>query len=332
MKDKSKKRCSKGRMDFIQKIESFKDNVDGSVTFRAILIPDPKRYEKLVVDGKDVYKDKFTDLIIPVDVIKKACEKVSIENPVPIYFSPPKLENPCDFLKEKREELLNNWDKEIVVTNESKSIDSLLGNLCGKETLFSILYVDLEGSTELSYALSSEDNEKIVKIFLNKMIEVIDLYRGYILKISGDCVIGIFPSEVNAPNACDNCVQAAITMRSIIEDVINPIFSSKQFPQIGYHIGMDIGKVKITNIGFADVASFIDVIGYPMNLTSKIQAYASHNEILMGKELFSNIHCGWQEKCCRKKLGDPWKMKDPWDENKLYDLFSVDVKWDCKSE
>jgi len=332
LKKNTKKTETPIRFDFVQKVESYEKTPDGLlVTFSMIL--DPKRYETIEVNGKKAYKDKNTGEIIPEKVLESALSKVSPDNPLPIYSSPPKRNDPCNYLLEKKKEIEKNWNgQDTTLNNGSNSIDTLLTQLAGKDILFSIMYVDLKDSTELSYNQTPEINEKIIKIFINQMIQIIDLYNGFVLKVLGDCVIGIFPSEPNAPNACDNIFLAAIMMRNIIEDVINPIFLSKNYPIIGYHIGMDLGRVKITNIGATDIAKFLDVIGYPMNLTSKIQAQAGHNEILIGRQLFSMIHCQWQKHCNIKKLDDSWKLRDPQNQHKIYELYSIDTKWNCKDE
>jgi class 3 adenylate cyclase len=79
-------------------------------------------------------------------------------------------------------------------------------------------------------------------------------------------------------------------MCSVVEDVINPIFAEKGFPEIGFRIGADIGSVRARGFGAHDVASVIDLIGYPMNLTKKIQNKAGHNGILIGRQLYELIH------------------------------------------
>ena len=144
-----------------------------------------------------------------------------------------------------------------------------------------------------------------------QMARVIDNFRGYVFKFVGDCVIGIFPADINFTSMCDNTIQSAMIMRSVIEYVINPVFIEKGLPQIGCHIGLDIGSVRIDRVGALNVAAFDDLIGYPMNLTAKIQSRAGYNEILLGKNLFSLLHCNWQEQCEKKDLGSTWTMKDP---------------------
>lgn len=118
-------------------------------------------------------------------------------------------------------------------------------------------------------------------------------------------------------------------MCSVLEDVINPVFSAKGLHEIGFHIGVDIGVVRAERFGALDVASFDDLIGYSMNLTAKIQSKAGHNEILIGRNLYELIHNNWQKYCEKVDLGEEWKMKDP-RQDAIYDVYRCRVKWICK--
>lgn len=117
-------------------------------------------------------------------------------------------------------------------------------------------------------------------------------------------------------------------MWSIVEDVINPILVQKGLPEIGFHIGVDIGQVRAEKFGALDIAAFDDLIGYTMNLTAKIQSKAGHNEILIGRQLYELIHNSWQAYCSRIDLGDNWKMGDP-RFKAPYEVYKFSAKWVC---
>ncbi len=172
---------------------------------------------------------------------------------------------------------------------------------------FVILYVDLAGSTKLSAALDVDTYTKIIKIFLMQMAKAINNCKGYILKYVGDCVIGYFPAETNYNSMCDNAIMAGMLMGDVVENVINPIFISKGLPQIGYHIGIDVGEAKVIDIGAKGISSAQDIIGEIMNLTAKIQAIAGRNEIMIGENIYHLIHCNWQEKCLEARLPESWQ-------------------------
>ena len=325
MDDKENKKERPFRMDFIQEVVKSEKQENGSTVLMIEMIPDPKRYDTIEIDGEVAYMDRFTNDVIPMSALKN----IKMMHGAPIYYSPPKQGDFCSYLKERKAELLENWNKEYPLMDTKGSLEELLRELKGKDSQIVILYVDMEGSTRISSEVDLDTNLKIIKIFLMQMARVIDNFRGYVLKFVGDCVIGIFHADTNFTSMADNAIQSAMIMRCVTEDVINPVFAEKGLPQIGCHIGLDIGTVRIDKVGAIDVAAFDDLIGYPMNLTAKIQSQAGHNEILLGRNLFELLHCGWQEHCKMIDLGEKWTMKNPYDES-TYQIYRFLGKWVCK--
>lgn len=313
------------RMDFIQEVVKSTEKEDGSMIATIRLIPDPKRYKTVEVDGEIIYEDRFTGYKIPLN----ALEKIKYQQNTPVYYSPPKQEDYCSYLKKNKTELLQNWNQKYQLRDDFEPLKNHLKKLNGKDTKVVILYVDMEGSTRISSTVDPDMNTKIIKIFLMQMSQTIDNFRGYVHKFVGDCVIGIFPADENCTNMADNAIQSAVIMRSVIEDVVNPVFADKGLPEIGFHIGLDMGTVRVDKIGATDVASFDDLIGYPMNLTAKIQSHAGHNEILLGRNLFDSLHCGLQEHCKKIDLGEAWTMEDLY-HGDIYQLYIFNGKWVCK--
>ena len=289
-------------------------------------IPDPERYELGEFEGKPAYLDKSTRTLILWEPFKEGLEK---SGRLPLVRISPKQPDFCTYLRDRKSELLENWDKKYDIEPNQKRIEELLRKLSGSETLTVILYVDLESSTRFSSELNPEIYDKMIRIFLMQMAKIIDNFEGYVLKFDGDCVIGIFPAEHTWTSTCDNAIQATIMMRSVVEDAINPIFAEKGFPEIGFHIGADIGSVRASGFGLRDVASVTDLIGYSMNLTKKIQTKAGHNGILIGRNLYELIHINWQKYCKKEYLDKDWKMKDPQNKKEIYEVYRCKAKWVC---
>lgn len=321
MEEIDKKKLVPRRMDMITTPASFTEDEE-RIYVKFEMKPDPKRYDEIEFNGKPAFLDKFTRTVIPWDSFVQGMENAG---EIPIVRNDPKQLDFCAFLKERKSELIDNWDNKYLLERDRKPVDRLLEELCGRETNVVILYVDMEGSTRLSSKIDLDIYAKIIKIFLMQMSQIIDNFRGYVLKFVGDCVIGIFPAEGNFINTCDNAIQAAMIMCSIVEDVINPVFVAKGLPEIGFHIGADIGVVRADRFGILDVASFDDLIGYSMNLTAKIQSKAGHNETLIGKNLYDLIHNTWQKYCEKKDLGEEWKIKDPRREE-IYEVYRCSAK------
>lgn len=321
--EKEKKRAM--RMDFIHEVVLSRKCKDGTTEFVMKLTPNPKRYDFIEINGEVAFKDRFTGIAIHESALKN----IKMMHGAPIFYSPPKQPDYCSYLKERKAELLGHWDEKYPLMDTQRPFEGFLSKLRGKDTQIVILYVDMAGSTRISSEVDPETNLKIIKIFLMQMAKVIDNFRGYVLKFMGDCAIGIFPADENFTSMSDNAIQAAMIMRSVVEDVINTVFVEKRLPPIGCHIGLDIGSVRVDKVGALDVAAFDDLIGYSMNLTAKIQSHAGHEEILLGRNLFELLHCRWQEHCEKLDLGQTWTMKEPLS-GCTYEVYRFLGKWVCK--
>ena len=186
----------------------------------------------------------------------------------------------------------------------------------------------MAGSTQLSENLDENTNIKVVKLFLMQVSKIVDLYDGYVFKLNGDCVIGVFPADENYTGMSDNSIRACTTIRGLIDHVLCPIFKEKGIPNIGYHIGLDMGVVNVDPIGAAGVISSLDMIGRDMNIAAKIEQKAGLNEILLGRRLYEVLHCSLQARCREVNLGSSWKLQDP-ERKGIYRVFRYDGIWNC---
>ncbi len=177
-----------------------KKNEDGTSDLWIKMRPDPKRYQLTTKNGVEGYFSESDQLFIPLEELYKSWEDLKGK---PIYISPPYELDFSRYLEKISTQLLENWDTKYNLPDEVQISDLFLKYVKDNVIQFVILYVDLAGSTKLSAELDIETYTKIIKIFLMQMAKAINNCRGYILKYSGDCVIGYFPAEtiVNSPKS-----------------------------------------------------------------------------------------------------------------------------------
>ena len=119
--------------------------------------------------------------------------------------------------------------------------------------------------------------------------EAIENLNGYVLKYAGDAVIAFFPSGFNKYLTCDNTFRCAESMINIIKDGINPILSKHDYPSLSVKIGIDEGENIVFQYGY-DKSSQVDILGYTMNVTSKITSITSPNRISVGENVYKLLH------------------------------------------
>lgn len=152
-----------------------------------------------------------------------------------------------------------------------------------------IMYVDMVGSTKMSMTLPTEKVVTIIKAFSHELSSVIESYGGFVLKYVGDAIIAFFPSEFNKYLTCDRAYCCAKSMTSVLINDINPVFHRHGYPDLKIKIGMAEGQNVVIQYG-RDKSSQIDLIGYVMNVTSKIASLSLPNRISVGGTFYTLLH------------------------------------------
>lgn len=173
-------------------------------------------------------------------------------------------------------------------TSIKRGQDYLIRHVDTKVSLV-VMYADLVGSTKMSMTLPVEKLVTVVRAFSHELSAVIESLNGYVLKYAGDAIIAFFPSGFNKYLTCDNAFRCARSMTKIISDSINPIFSKHDFPSLAVKIGIDEGENIVFQYGY-DKSSQIDILGYTMNVTSKITSITAPNKISVGENVYKLLH------------------------------------------
>lgn len=150
------------------------------------------------------------------------------------------------------------------------------------------MFIDINGSTELSLSLPDNKFTLMVQCFAQEISNLILAYGGYVFKYEGDAIIALFPAMYDDMLACKNAVNGSRAILDIIIKVINPAFTVHDLPEITVKIGLAYGKTSIVLYGKSIEKSHIDIIGPSISVASKIMSIAKPNQVLVG-ELIYNI-------------------------------------------
>ena len=224
-----------------------------------------------------------------------------------------------------------------------------LRNQVGGRLEMSTLFVDLVGSTHLSRVLPERTLTFLMTSFAHEMAYLVEAFDGYTLKFVGDAVIGYFVGADSAGRAA----QCSIGMLYKTKYVLNEMFSDLKlneitrfldelhpdtitneqsnllkdmmnFPDFAVKVGLNHGTNTVIRYGRADQdSSTVDLIGYPLNLTAKIQARARPNEVLAGEHLYDALPPSLQGKFAARRP-DGWNYCHPGTDN-TYNLYSLSV-------
>jgi adenylate cyclase len=180
-------------------------------------------------------------------------------------------------------------DKGVQIDLSTESCKRFLRRRVNQRVGVVILYVDIDGSTKMSMALSPEKFAMILHVFSQEMSLITSEYGGYVLKYVGDAIIALFPAEYDTGQASKNAVDCAKDMQRIVKECINPELSAREFPEISVKMSIDYGDVQVVLYGKSIDRSHIDVVGSSISMAAKMISLAKTWQIVIGQSMYENL-------------------------------------------
>jgi adenylate cyclase len=182
-------------------------------------------------------------------------------------------------------------DSQFNLSIEEKQ--NILAKFAKSRVTFVILHIDLVGSTRLSMTLPVDRLATIIQAFTQEMSLTISAYGGYVLKYVGDAILAFFPAtgdDYYLP--CINAVNCARSMIKIMREGINPILNQYDYPEMSVRVGIDVGENVVVQYGWDTHtveggrrlrAPHYDILGYTINVASKMTVLARPDQIVIGQ-------------------------------------------------
>jgi len=159
------------------------------------------------------------------------------------------------------------------------------GELGGTRRQVAVLMSDIRGFTALSETLSPEIIISILNQYFSHMIRIIQKHNGIIVDFFGDGILVFFePLSDSLKDTIHNCILCASDMQNEMK-VFNKKMESKNLPELNMGIGVNTGPVIVGNIGSKTRAKY-GIVGSAVNITSRIQAKAKANEIVISESVY----------------------------------------------
>ena len=180
-------------------------------------------------------------------------------------------------------------DKGVQIDLSTESCKRFLRRKVNQKVGVVILYVDIDGSTKMSMALSPEKFATILHVFSQEMSLVTSEYGGYVLKYVGDAIIALFPAEYDRGQASKNALDCAKDMQRIIRECVNPELNARRFPEITVKVSIDYGDVQVVLYGKSIDRSHIDIVGSSISMAAKMIPLAKTWQIVIGQSMYENL-------------------------------------------
>lgn len=303
------------RMDFkFQRLEL--DDDKGLIRFA--LVPDPRRYDWIEENGERALFDRFDAVIIPERVIAQLAEQATN---MPMFFAPPRIDSARAYVGSRRPAIARQLAGEM--GSGAEPIDpsaQLLSELAGFKLDFAIVSLDLVGSTRLATTLCSDDYTRLVQTMLDELSAVAPLFRGHVLKYTGDGLIVFIPGpSANAQN--DLAIDCALTMRRLVYEALNPEFVAAGLPPVDIRVGVDAGEAAVLVLGSSTTKRHADIIGDVVSLACKVEAAGVAGAVQVGGIAARSMHLYWRELLEAAPAPANWAYTD--EDGRPYPIYRV---------
>ncbi|MGI0049628.1 MAG: adenylate/guanylate cyclase domain-containing protein [Nitrososphaera sp.] len=180
-------------------------------------------------------------------------------------------------------------DRGVQIDLSTESCKRFLRRRVNQKIGVVILYVDIDGSTKMSMALTPDRFATILHIFSQEMSLAIAEYGAYVLKYVGDAVIALFPAEYDSGQASKSAVECAKDMQEIIKKCINPELKAHGLPEIRVKMSIDSGSVQVVLYGKSIERSHIDILGSSISVAAKMIPLAQTWQIVIGQSVHEKL-------------------------------------------
>jgi adenylate cyclase len=199
----------------------------------------------------------------------------------------------------------------------------------GRQLDMAVMFLDLCGfSGRPSETIEEQDLLlRALNLFFTEMIKIAEEYGGVVEKNTGDGLMAYFNDGAGQPaeNGCKRALTAALTMLYTNTNLINPIIRASNMEDFKFRIGIDYGKVTVSQLGAAKRFGSMVAIGTRANIACKMLKVAQPNEIIIGESVKTNLPVFWQTNWCSvKPVESGWTYRLT---NAPYHFYSYTGRW-----
>ena len=162
-----------------------------------------------------------------------------------------------------------------------------------------IFFSDLEGFTETTERLQSEDLTQLLNHYLTEMSKIALKFGGTIDKYVGDAILIFFgdPDTKGVKADATACVKMALAMRKRMRELDSVWRASGIEKPPRCRTGINTGFCTVGNFGSDDRMDYT-IIGSGVNLASRLEQAAPPGEILISYETYALVK---DEVCCEER-------------------------------
>jgi class 3 adenylate cyclase len=308
-------------------IHNYNNNNDDKYPYQTIFnLYESNLSPDVIASQLDISKNEVFNTLKRIESDKQDKEKSIIEassSPKNEMINSASTLDIKDSIKDVQKRIWTRLKSKPIFDISIKDTQELLESVVNTNTILVILYVDLVRSTKLSMNLPLNRLAPLIQAFTQEMSIIVDAYGGYVFKFVGDGILSFFFADKNNLHLpCSKAIDCGYSMIDVIEKGINDILEENGYPELKIRIGIDIGENAIVKYDVITNSSKVtdeqdsnmniyetknnnhtiknnktvskkkpqfDILGYTINIASKMTQYAKPNQIIIGAALFDHL-------------------------------------------
>ena len=162
--------------------------------------------------------------------------------------------------------------------------------LVSQRKRLTVFFSDLEGFTETTERLESEDVTRLLNQYLTEMSQIALTHGATVDKYVGDAIVVFFgdPETRGVKEDAIACVTMAISMRKKMKELESVWTESGLEKPLHCRMGINTGMCTVGNFGSEDRMDYT-IIGGGVNLASRLQTACPVSEILISYETYAHV-------------------------------------------
>lgn len=178
-----------------------------------------------------------------------------------------------------------------------------------------ILYADLDGSTDLVEGKKWEFAGEVYKTFLYAASRLIRKHGGTIVSYDGDRVMGIFISKRQRNDAVSCALEINYAVKKIVQAELNESWNTDF--KIRHVIGIEVSTIRAGRTGVRGDNDLV-WIGNAANLAAKLTALSADNPTWITKRVYDHLNAPQKIGPQGEDIWRRWK----WSEHNEEEIYS----------
>ena len=152
----------------------------------------------------------------------------------------------------------------------------------GERKLVTVLFADLQGSTELIADRDPEEARKLLDPVLEHMCEAVEKYGGTVSQLLGDGILALFGAPVSWEDHAVRACHAALSMQDLVRHYGDDIQRAYGVP-IQIRVGLHSGEV-VLNVSGHGLHTSYTAVGQAVHIAARMEQMAKPGSVLATAE------------------------------------------------